>query len=76
MNGGFWQLAFHTMAADRELLRNNGLDDRGALYKQVGQLTPGSPEKENRTWESNADFVYRNGGLRKSLDYSTLQSLQ
>jgi hypothetical protein len=56
MNGGFWQLAFHTMAADRELLRNNGLDDRGALYKQVGQLTPGSPEKENRTWESNADY--------------------
>lgn len=66
MNGDFWQLAFHTMAADRELLSFMGLDDRGALYKQVGQLTAALPEKENRTWESSADYTAFAAGISES----------
>jgi hypothetical protein len=56
MNGAFWQLAFHTLAADKDLLDYMGLNDRGALYKQVGELRPGAPEKENRNWEDNSDY--------------------
>lgn len=66
MNGAFWQLAFHTLAADKDLLHSMELNDRGALYKQVGQLLPGSPEKENRTWESNADYQELANGINES----------
>ncbi|MES2568621.1 MAG: lamin tail domain-containing protein, partial [Verrucomicrobiota bacterium] len=57
MNGDFWQLAFHTLAADRELLEFSGLDPRGALYKGVGQVQPGAPEKETRLWEDGSDYA-------------------
>lgn len=64
MNGENWQLAFHTYSADSELVETMGLDPRGALYKQVGQLDSGAGgEKKSRKWESSADYTAFKAGL-------------
>ncbi|MES2657249.1 MAG: lamin tail domain-containing protein [Verrucomicrobiota bacterium] len=65
MNGANWQLAFHTYPADSELIESMGLDPRGALYKQVGQLdTNAGGEKKSRKWENNADYTAFKAGIQ------------
>jgi CotH kinase protein/Concanavalin A-like lectin/glucanases superfamily/Lamin Tail Domain len=67
MNGVNWQLAFHTYSADSELVETMGLDPRGALYKQVGQLDTGAGgEKKSRKWEGSADYTAFKNGIRSS----------
>lgn len=56
MNGSFWKLSFHTYPLDDELMEFMGLNGDGALYRQVGTLTGGAPEKQARTWEDNSDY--------------------
>ncbi|MEO5915884.1 MAG: lamin tail domain-containing protein [Luteolibacter sp.] len=64
MNGVNWQLAFHSYSADSELIETMGLDPRGALYKQVGQLdTNAGGEKKTRKWETNADYTAFKAGI-------------
>lgn len=67
MNGVAWQLAFHTYSADSELVETMGLDPRGALYKQVGQLdTNAGGEKKSRRWEGTDDFTAFKNGIRST----------
>lgn len=64
MNNANWQLAFHSYSADSELVETMGLNPRGALYKQVGQLdTNAGGEKKSRKWETNADYSAFKAGI-------------
>ncbi len=72
MNGGAWQLGFHTYAADSELTEILGLNPRGALYKQCGTLnTSSNPEKKSRRWENNDDYVALRNGISSSASSSS-----
>lgn len=67
MNGGAWQLGFHTYAADSELAEIMGLNPRGAIYKQCGTLnTSSSPEKKSRRWENTDDYIALRNGISSS----------
>ena len=56
INGGFWQLAFHTETQDFELLDNMGLDPNGAMYASVGQMAGVAGEKQTRITEGTTDM--------------------
>ena len=57
INGGFWQLAFHTDTQDSELLDNMGLDPNGAMYASVGQMDCARGEKQTRVTEDTSDMA-------------------
>jgi hypothetical protein len=57
INGGFWQLAFHTDTQDFELLDNMGLDPNGAMYASVGQMDCARGEKQTRVTEDTSDMA-------------------
>ena len=55
-NGQFHSLNAFVEQPDKRMLKREGLDDRGALYKMFNAFTsPGA--KKNREWEGNADLV-------------------
>ena len=67
MNGVNWQLAFHSYSADSELIETMGLDPRGALYKQVGQLNGTTGEQKSRRWDtSKSDLAALASGISAS----------
>jgi|GEM_PF-1194731 len=57
INGGFWQLAFHTETQDFELLDAMGLDPNGAMYASVGEMSGAAGEKQTRVTENSADMA-------------------
>ena len=73
-NGVFYQLGWHTDPLGNDMLSRLGLDPNGALYKGVGQVLPGSPEKKTRKWEGNADYNTMAGALRETNSLATRQT--
>lgn len=58
LNGRFHSVAVFVEQPDEDLLRRNGLDPDGALYKMYNECTSstGGVEKKTRQWENNADL--------------------
>ncbi len=58
-NGAFFSVATLIEQPDKDLLRREGLSDRGALYKMYNACTSGTSgvRKRNRRYENNADLV-------------------
>jgi hypothetical protein len=58
-NGQFHALSVFVEQPDKRLLKREGLDDAGALYKMFNAVTSGTGgvEKKNRTHEDNSDLV-------------------
>ncbi len=57
-DGAFFSVATLIEQPDDDLLRREGLDDRGALYKMFNTFNSATNrvEKKNRRWENNADL--------------------